>query len=216
MLYSKGGIGMDKILGSRKFRLLLACISLFILFDLIQDTYAKYITSADASSNFTIARWAFTVNNQDVVASSNFSNTIVPVFDANTNIANGVIAPTSTGYFDVTIDSSEVGVSFDEIITLSKPNNNTVTDLIFTGYKKNNDSIVQFQNGVTSITTTHLLGEQTTESTYRFYIEWIDGTEETMDNESDTTASIEGTAAVSINIQFIQKANTNQQNQGTE
>lgn len=207
---------MDKILASRKFRLLLACISLFMLFDLIQDTYAKYITSADASSNFTIARWAFTVNNQDVVASSNFSNTIVPVFDTNANIASGVIAPTSTGYFDVTIDSSEVGVSFDEIITLSKPNSNTVTDLIFTGYKKNNDPVVNFGNNTTTITTAHLLGENTTVNTYRFYIEWIDGNGETMDNESDTTASTEGTAAVSINIQFIQRANSSQQNQEPE
>ena len=188
---------MDKILASRKFRLLLACISLFILFDLIQDTYAKYITSADASSNFTIARWAFTVNNQDVVASNNFSNTIVPVVEL-----FGRETP--------------VDISFDEIITLSKPNNNTVTDLVFTGYKKNNDPVVNFGNSTTTITTTHLLGENTTVNTYRFYIEWVDGNGETMNNESDTTASIEGTAAISINIQFIQRASSNQQNQEPE
>lgn len=198
---------MEKLFSSRKFRLLLACISLIMLFDLIQDTYAKYITSADANTNFTIARWAFTVNNQDVVTNNNFSNTLVPVFDANTNIANGVIAPTSTGYFDVVIDSSNVGVSFDQIITLSSPNNNTVTDIVFTGYKKNNDEIIEFENNTTNITTTHLLGEETTENTYRFYIEWIDGEGETMNNASDTAASIDGNAAININIRFIQKAN---------
>ena len=197
---------MEKIFGSRKFRLLLACVSLLVLFDLIQDTYAKYITTADASSNFTIARWAFTVNEQDVVSNSDFSNTIIPVFDTNTNIANGVIAPTSTGYFDVVIDSSEVGVSFDEVITIENDVDSPVTDIVFTGYKKNNDAVVTFNGNTTSITTTHLLGEAVTENTYRFYIEWIDGTGETMDNEDDTAASGEGTATVNITIQFIQKA----------
>ena len=105
---------MDKLLKNRKFRLLLACISLLLLVDMIQDSYAKYISSAEASSNLTIARWAFMVNNQDVLNNSNFSTTIQPIIDSNPNIASGVIAPTSTGHFDVTIDSSNVGVAYDE------------------------------------------------------------------------------------------------------
>ena len=197
---------MDKIINNRKFRLLLACISLLILVDLVQETYAKYVSSADATSNLTIARWAFTVNNQDVIANNNFSNTIVPTFDTNTNIDSNVIAPTSTGYFDVTIDSSNVGVSFDEIITLSKPNTNTVTDLMFTGYKKNNGEIINFSGNTTTVSTTHLLGEQTTTNTYRFFIAWVDGNGESMDNADDTEAAQDGVAAVNVNIQFIQKA----------
>jgi len=200
---------MDKIIHNRKFRLLLACISLLILVDQIQATYAKYISSADANSNFTIARWAFTVNNQDVVSNNNFTNTIVPVFDANANIGNGVIAPTSTGYFDITIDSSNVGVAFDETITLSKSASNTVSDIVFVGYKKNNGNIIQFSNNTTAVTTTHLLNEQTTVNTYRFYIEWIDGTGEQMDNDDDTQASVNGTAAITINLSFVQRASSN-------
>lgn len=197
---------MDRIINNRKFRLLLACISLLILVNLVQETYAKYVSSADATSNLTIARWAFTVNNQDIIANNDFSNTIVPTFDQNANINSSVIAPTSTGYFDITIDSSNVDVAFDEVITLSKPNTNTVDDLVFTGYKKNNDEIINFGENTTSITTTHLLGETTTTNTYRFYIAWIDGTGEVMDNADDTEASQEGVAAVSVNIRFIQKA----------
>ena len=197
---------MDKIINNRKFRLLLACISLLILVDLVQDTYAKYVSSADANTNFTIARWAFTVNNQDIIANNNFSSTITPVFDQNANISNNVIAPTSTGYFDIVIDSSNVGVSFDETITLSNAETNTITDLVFTGYQKNNGNVIAFANNQTSITETHLLGEQTTLNTYRFFIEWTDGTNETMDNADDTQAAIDGVAAVHVNINFIQKA----------
>lgn len=196
---------MDKFVSSRKFRLLLACISLIILMDLIQDTYAKYVSSADATSDFTIARWAFTVNNQDIIANNDFSTTIVPTIDANPNISSGVIAPTSTGYFDIIVDSSNVGVAFDQTISLDHSSDNTVTDLVFTGYKINDGTIVSL-NGTNTITTTHALGEVNTNNRYRFYIEWKDGTGETMDNENDTDASIDGVAAVNVSINFIQKA----------
>ena len=197
---------MEKLINNRKFRLLLACISLLILVDLVQDTYAKYVTSAEATTNFTIARWAFTINSQDVVASNNFSATILPVFNQSSHIASNVIAPTSTGYFEIQIDSSNVGVSFDETITLANASANTVTDLIFTGYKVNNGSVIDINDNEATITETHLLGEQNTVNTYTFYIAWIDGNDETMDNDDDTQASIDGVAAVSVNVDFIQRA----------
>ena len=126
---------MITIIKKRTTRILLACISLLLLLNMIQDTYAKYISSASANSEFTIARWSFLVNSQDVLSNSDFSNTIIPTFDQNTNIAPNVIAPTTTGYFDITIDSSNVDVAFNETITLSQGDDNTVTDLVFSGYK---------------------------------------------------------------------------------
>ena len=128
---------MNKILKNRKFRLLLACISLLLLVNMIQDSYAKYVTSAEGETNFTIASWSFLVNQQDVISNSNFSNTIIPVINSNANIKAGTIAPTSTGYFEVTIDSSDVDVAFNEVITLSQGSDNTITDLLFTGYTLN-------------------------------------------------------------------------------
>ncbi len=190
---------------NRLFRLLAACMSLLLLINMIEDTYAKYVSSAEAESTFTIARWAFTVNNQDVISNSDFSNTLVPVIDTNANIASGVIAPTSTGYFDITIDASNVGVSFDETITVTSGDDNTVTDLVFTGYTKNNGTLIPITNSNT-LTTTHLLSQNPTTTTYRFFIEWVDGNGETMDNEDDTQASIDGVASVNISIQFIQRA----------
>ena len=59
---------MHRIFEKKQFRILLASISLLLLVNLIQETYAKYISSADANGNFTIAKWVFTVNNQDVLS----------------------------------------------------------------------------------------------------------------------------------------------------
>ena len=200
---------MLKLLQKRSYKLLLACISLIFLLNMIQETYAKYISSADASSNLTIAKWAFTVNEQDVLANNDFSNTIVPTFETNEHIKDGVIAPTSVGYFEITIDSSDVGVAFDEVITLTKNDTNTVSDLIFTGYKKNNGELIEIADQNTfSINTTHLLDEEVTTNTYRFYIKWNDDElTQNMNNASDTQASVDGVASVNINLQFIQKAN---------
>lgn len=198
---------MEKMLKSRKLRLLLACISLLLLVDMVQDSYAKYVSSAEANGSFTIARWAFMVNNQDVLSNSNFSATILPAFDTNAHIATGVIAPTSTGYFDVTIDASNVGVSYDEQFTLSRASTNTVTDIKFTGYKLNNGNVVTFNNTTNpTLTTTHLLSEANRVNTYRFFIEWYDGQNETMDNSDDTQASANGVAAIKVDLRFIQKA----------
>lgn len=198
---------MYKYLKNRKFRLLLACLSLLLLINMMQESYAKYVSSAEATSNFTIARWSFMVNQQDVLNNSDFSATIIPTFDANQNIASGVVAPTSTGYFDVTIDSTNVGVTYDEEISLSGGTNNTVTDLIFTGYKLNNGNTVTFQNTTNpTMTITHPLSEQNRVNTYRFFIEWRDGANENMNNSADTQAAKNGHAAVKVNLRFIQKA----------
>ena len=54
------------------------------------------------------------------------------------------------------------------------------------------------------MTTSHALNEVNTSNTYRFYVQWDDSVNETMDNEDDTAATVDGVASVDINIQFIQ------------
>lgn len=209
---------MLNILKKRQFKLLLACISLLLLLDLIQDTYAKYISGAEATVDFAIARWAFLVNSQDVLDESNFSNTIVPTFDTNANIATGVIAPTSTGYFDIEIDSSDVDVAYSSTISLSQNSTNTVDDLVFVGYSLNDGTMVSLNDVTTAtITTNHPLNEINTVNTYRVYIKWNDDAlTETMDNADDTAASQSGDASVVVNLNFIQLAANTGSNQNPD
>lgn len=197
---------MNSIFKNRRFKLFLAMISLLVLMNMIQDSYAKYISSASANSNFDIAKWTFKVNDQDVLSNSDFTNTIIPVIDQNTNIKDGYIAPTSTGYFDVTIDYSDVGVAFTEEISLSYPSENALTDLIFTGYSLNNSEVISM-DGINSLSINHDLDEETTTDTYRFYIQWFDGVGEDLDNDEDTAMSKEEIAKIQVNLNFIQRAN---------
>lgn len=199
---------MHKIFDKRMFRILLACISLLLLVNLIQETYAKYISTADASGNFTIAKWVFNVNNQDVLANSNFSEVITPVVLENDYIADGVIAPTSIAYFEVTIDSSDVEVAYTENITVSRAQDNTVTDLNIVKYQKNDGPLIEVSDPeLFTLSTVYEMGDQG-ENKYRFYLEWNDKeNEETMDNAADTIQTIDGIASFKVSINFIQKAN---------
>lgn len=196
---------MDNILRSKKVKILLAFTSLLLLVNSIQDSYAKYVSSASANGNFTIAEWTFKVNDQDILNESDFSSTIVPVIDANPNIKEGVIAPTSKGYFDVIVDHSRVGVTYKQDITLSY-GEDSITDMVFTGYTLNGGEVTDIGE-TNTVSVIHNLSDESTIDVYRFYVEWIDGTGETMDNQEDTEASANGTTSVKINLHFIQQAN---------
>ena len=198
---------MSNILDNKRLNIFIALVSLLLLITMVQNTYAKYVSSAKADTNFTIATWAFVVNRQDVLSNSNFSNTITPVFINNENIREGVIAPTSEGYFDLLIDSSGTDVSFTETITVANSANNKISDLKITGYQINDGDLIEFSEATNTIITDHLLSDNTKTTSYRIYIKWYDGEGEKMDNEADTKASLNDTAKVNVNIQFIQKAN---------
>lgn len=186
---------------NRKITFLLALLALFYCVSLIQSTYAKYLSTADADTNITIARWNILVNNQDISQNSNFSEVLEPTFTGNENIKDGVIAPTATGYFDITLDGSTTDVSFSYDISFSEADDNTVTDLKITKYEINGHSYTY--NG--PISGNILLNDQNRALTVRVYVEWVDQTDdETMTNVDDTTAANGGVAKFKVNVNVIQ------------
>lgn len=186
---------------NRKITFLLALLALFYCVSLIQSTYAKYLSTADADTNITIARWNILVNNQDISQNSNFSEVLEPTFTGNENIKDGVIAPTATGYFDITLDGSTTDVSFSYDISLSEADDNTVTDLKITKYEIDGHSFTY--NG--PISGNILLNDQNRALTVRVYVEWVDQTDdETMTNVDDTTAANGGVAKFKVNVNVIQ------------
>ena len=186
---------------NRKITFLLALLALFYCVSLIQSTYDKYLSTADADTNITIARWNVLVNNQDISQNSNFSEVLEPTFTGNENIKDGVIAPTATGYFDITLDGSTTDVSFSYDISFSEADDNTVTDLKITKYEIDGHSYTY--NG--PISGNILLNDQNRALTVRVYVEWVDQTDdETMTNVDDTTAANGGVAKFKVNVNVIQ------------
>ena len=187
----------------RKIVFFVALMSLFYLITLMQDTYAKYVSSADASAEFTIARWNILINNQDILQNSNFSETIEPEFNGTTYIKEGVIAPTAEGTFEITLDGTDTDVSYEYTITANNSVNSTVSDLELVKYVI--DGVNYTYDPSTGITDTVQFDDPDKTVTITFFVKWNDNpSTQTMNNAADTNATIDGVAAFDINVNVIQ------------
>lgn len=191
----------------KKFLFIISCISACISLFFVVETYSRYVSSATGTAKLAIARWNITVNDLTVKNNSDLSTVITPVFPGTDHIAEGIIAPTSEGYFDLNLDYTNVDVSFDYKIHISPSASSSVQDLIATGYSVNNGATTTIDESST-ITGTVLKEDTTRTQSIRVYIKWNDETG-TMDNAADTASTVpdNATALLNVNISFTQKAN---------
>lgn len=184
---------------------LLACIALLFVVLVVIDTYSKYLTEASGTTDIAIARWRILVNGQDIRNNSDVSQVITPVLYHDNNIADNILAPRSTGYFDIVIDCRDADVSFEYEIDISPNEDSSVTDLIATGYSIDGGATTNLARGDT-ITNQVLLSSNTQTISIRVYIEWDDVSQNaTMNNEDDTNATKSGDdAKLDVNLSFTQ------------
>jgi hypothetical protein len=192
----------------KKIRFFLALLSLFYCVSAIQSTYAKYTSSASANTNITVARWNVLVNTQDIKNNSDFSTVLTPTFNGTTNISANVIAPTAEGYFDIVLNADNTDVSFNSTVTIAVDVNSDVKDLQFTKYTINGGTTEYTFTGTDySVQKSFLAADTSKTVTYRFYVKWLDGTGETMDNAADTVTTASGKAIIDVNVNVTQTAN---------
>ena len=189
----------------KHFIYILAFLSFVLCIFFIQESYAKYLTSTSENASINVAMWRILVNKKDIREGNTADAVIVPVFDGNENIASGIIAPTSEGYFDLVIDATEADVSFKYNINFSVNDNSAVSDLVATKYSINNGAIIDLDRDNQSITNEVLQANNTAPIYIRVYVIWDDGENSTMDNTADTEATKNGkTAKMNVNLSFIQ------------
>lgn len=187
---------------NRKFILLIAFVCLLFCIVTVQDTYAKYTSAVNETTDISIARWRILVNDFDIRSNSSTNNLITPVFTGNANIASGVIAPTATGTFTVVVDATGTDLAFNYSISVSNSIDSPVTDIVVDSCTLNGvDATVT--NGVVSGTIG--LSDQR-RNTFIFNIRWNDDANETMNNAQDTaTTMLENSVAkLSVVANFTQ------------
>lgn len=193
---------------NKKINIILACVALFFSILIIQDTYAKYLTTTSGGANISIARWRILVNEQDIRNNSDISQTITPKFIENEHIANNIIAPLSEGYFDLIIDHSAADVSFEYEISSNVSEDSPVQDIVTTGYSINGGEITTLDGEDFTIKDTVPLSNTEKTITVRVYIKWDDSENATMDNKQDTDATLsEVPAKLDVNLSFKQVPN---------
>lgn len=190
---------------NKKIILLMLCVSILLCILTMQETYAKYSTSNNATSNMSIARWRILVNNFDIRNDLSASTVIQPVFSGNNNISDGYIAPTANGYFDILIDATETDVSFNYQISLNQNSDNEVIDLAITGYSINNGATQTYNNNITGSINKNDVNKT---MQIRVFVTWNDGEGSVMNNQDDTdTTGENATAKLDVNLNFIQQSN---------
>ena len=204
----------------KKFKILLLLISSSFTLGLMSNTYSRYVANTTGDVELVFAKWQILLNNEDITNGTTSTLDITPVIEENQNIENNTIAPSSKGYFDVNIDPSNVGVSFNYKVEL-KVLNEDMPDLMITKYAiLDKDYIDGDEITTTNIENNIINGtldfDKETENykfepfTIRVYFEWYEGLDEQMNDEQDSKigndASINDTKLqIQATINFEQK-----------
>lgn len=199
-----------------KFKILLVISSLALTLSLMSNTYSRYVADVDSNIDLLFAKWQILVNENDITNNTTTSINITPVMEENVNVAENTVAPSSKGYFDIDIDPSNAGVSFDYSINLNIEDEN-MPDLMISKYA----ILDKDYNEGDQITATTILNNTIDGTvdynatahepfTVRVFFEWYEGVDEKMDDEADTNIGYEAalnnkSLLVNASISFNQK-----------
>ena len=216
-----------------RIKILFLFIPLCLMLCFMSNTYSRYVADTTGDFKMSFAQWQILVNNEDITGNSSSSVTLKPVIDENQYVENNKIAPSSTGYFDISIDPSNVDVSFIYEITFDVVNEN-IPDLIITKYAildKDYDGkkAITYKNiidntikGTLDVVKSGVASgsdEIASDSdeikdfdfepfTIRVFFEWYEGENQQMDDEDDTLVGYnadENNLEISAMIKFEQK-----------
>lgn len=171
---------------------------------LSRTSYAKYRKQVQANTAATIASWNIKVNNETINNKAVLTTFITPTFDSNQYVKSGVLAPGSTGYFDVIIDALLVDVDFTYVISGGVHEDTPLSDLVITQYEVG--GVTYSYNDIDKITGE--IQKNTASTSIRIYFQWNDSTGQTMNNQQDTSYAINSNyqqTKIKLNITFNQK-----------
>ena len=100
----------------------------------MSSTYSRYVANTTSDINASFSKWEILVQNTDITSNGTSSITIEPIIQGNDHVADGTLAPSSKGYFDINIDPTNVDVSFNYNITLDIVDGELLPDLMITKY----------------------------------------------------------------------------------
>ena len=181
----------------KKLRLLIVFASLSVTMGFMSNTYSRYVADTNGDIKIGFAKWQIAVNSNDITDNTVSTINITPTINPNVDVAENTIAPSSSGYFDIVIDPTNVDVSFDYSISIDLLNEN-MPDLMITEYAFLNDTFEDGDDLVknplenSTITNTYNVGTNDKEPfTIRVFFEWFEGENENMNDEADTLIGVD-------------------------
>lgn len=209
-----------------RIKILLVFIPLSFLLCFMSNTYSRYVANTTGDVKMSFAQWQILINKEDITNNTSSSIVLTPIIDENNYVKSNKIAPSSTGYFDINIDPSNVDVSFNYDITLKVLNEN-MPDLMITKYAilennfdENKDTITykDIENNLISgsLDLENIVATNSDEIenskfepfTIRICFEWYEGKDEKMNDEADTLIGLNAKnnkLEIEAKIKFEQK-----------
>ena len=204
----------------KKFKILLVIASLATTLSLMSNTYSRYVASSTGNVEVEFAKWQILVNETDISTNNSSNITFEPTIEKNVNVADNKLAPSSTGYFDIEIDPTNVDVSFKYSIDLDIDNEN-IPDLVITKYtiipETQTDKDVVVYNSLENNKLENTLTYNNSpfkKFTIRVYFQWYEGENELMNDEIDTQiANTDTTFKINASINFEQVIKNDTENE---
>lgn len=191
----------------KKLKLLIVFASLSVTLGFMSNTYSRYVADTTGDIQIGFAKWQIVVNDNDISSNNTSSINITPVMDINENIDTNTIAPSSSGYFDIIIDPTNIDVSFKYSISIDLSNEN-MPDLIISKYAYLSNNYVDGDDITYNVLENNIIENEFKYGidnyepfTIRVFFEWFEGENEKMDDEKDTNIGIDA-ATNNSNLQI--------------
>lgn len=196
----------------KTFKYFLLILILILLFLIIKSTYSKYITTQDSSTDLHVTNWNITITTNDInMSGRTFEGIIGIIKDENPYIDENVVAPTSSGTFEVIITSTGTELDFDYDFSFVEENVNNLADFRITKYEINDEEAITVGSDQTNITGEVLHKDVNEEvvTKFKFYVEWYDGDDNILNNAQDVAVSKDEdnpNAVIPLKLTVVQKA----------
>ena len=205
----------------KRIKIIFVLILMISVMSLVSNSYSRYLSNSIGYVNLNIANWQILVNNSDITKNDSTEVSFTPTIFEDANVEPGVVAPSSKGYFDISIDPRNVDLSFLYNIEFKVLNDN-IPDLMINKYAKlpydfkdekvSEDLIIDLNdNNVSEILRYNKDVEkfEFEPFTIRLYFEWYDGELQTASDASDTDVGYDAavndtTLNIEANIKFEQ------------
>lgn len=196
-----------------KFKILIIIILMTFTLGIMSNTYSRYVADTTGDLNVQFAPWKILINENDIINNKETSLALEPVIQSNENVAPNMIAPSSKGYFDIAIDPTNTGTSFNYQISLDVLNSQ-IPDFLINKYAILDSDYIEGEEITETIINDKVINGEvniTPEGikpfTIRVFFEWYEGENEQMDDDADTQVGTNETENISVqaNIKFTQK-----------
>ena len=161
---------------------------------LIKETYAVFETTGTGTADFSIGSWVINLNSIDISSGQTVSFSINSFnYSDSSHLANGVIAPGRSGYFDLILDpdGTDVAVRYDITLDMEQEYADNITYYVTT---TDGTTIRTDENTYSGIIDLDSIDDGDT-ARLRIVVEWVDNASY---NSTDTVLGLANNPSISI------------------